>query len=120
MCHLLFAAPLVSLPLLWLPWPWGAGLYLLINGPALALGYLALRAQCCPVVTGVEGLVGREAEALTPFGREGSVRVRGEIWSARSSLPVEAGQKVVIRRLEGLQLEVEPLKDGCGRGRTRE
>jgi membrane protein implicated in regulation of membrane protease activity len=36
------------------------------------------------------------------------VKLDGEIWEARSSQPVEAGAEVVVRRIDGLALEVEP------------
>jgi len=40
---------------------------------------------------------------------EGKVFVHGEIWNAISTVPVPAGAKVVVHRVEGLQLEVSPL-----------
>jgi membrane-bound serine protease (ClpP class) len=37
------------------------------------------------------------------------VRIGGEIWKARSELPVVAGQAVRITAVDGLTLSVEPL-----------
>jgi membrane protein implicated in regulation of membrane protease activity len=37
------------------------------------------------------------------------VKFRGELWRAKSKRAVAVGEKVVVRRLEGLTLEVERL-----------
>jgi membrane-bound serine protease (ClpP class) len=61
------------------------------------------------VTTGVEGLIGERAEvieALTPGGR---VRLRGEIWNARGSSAVGAGEQVRVAAVDGLTLLVEPM-----------
>ena len=60
------------------------------------------------VRTGVEAMVGEVAEALGPLDPAGQVRVRGEIWNARSSGPVSTGSSVRIQAVEGLTLFVEP------------
>jgi membrane-bound serine protease (ClpP class) len=36
------------------------------------------------------------------------VRVRGELWAARSPRPAIAGKRVLITGIDGLTLEVEP------------
>jgi membrane-bound serine protease (ClpP class) len=62
------------------------------------------------VTTGVEGLIGERAhviDALDPGGRM-RVRVRGEIWNARSSATLDAGEPVRIAAVDGLTLIVEP------------
>jgi len=70
---------------------------------------IALRARRNKVVTGVQGLIGEVGVAQSPLVLEGKVFVHGEIWNAVSSSPVPAGAKVVVRRVDGLQLEVTPL-----------
>jgi membrane-bound serine protease (ClpP class) len=60
------------------------------------------------VQTGAEGMVGERAEAVAALDPEGKVRVRGEIWNARSSAAVTAGAPVRIQAVEGLTLLVEP------------
>jgi membrane-bound serine protease (ClpP class) len=70
---------------------------------------IALRARRNKVVTGVQGLIGEVGVAHTPLVPEGKVFVHGEIWNALSSSPVPAGAKVIVRRVDGLQLEVTPL-----------
>jgi len=77
----------------------------------LAIVSFAVRARRRPVVSGVEGLTRETAEAVEDFEREGLVRVHGELWSAQSSAPVRAGQRLRISRVDGLVVHVEPTRD---------
>jgi membrane-bound serine protease (ClpP class) len=62
-----------------------------------------------PAATGAETLVGRRAEVREALDPEGLVFVRGELWAAVSDgPPVAVGDGVVIERLEGLTLHVQP------------
>jgi membrane-bound serine protease (ClpP class) len=72
---------------------------------------LALRARRRPVVSGRETLVGTVGEVLGDFEGEGWARVQGETWRVKSAAPVKAGERVTVRALDGLILEVEPLKN---------
>ena len=54
-------------------------------------------------VTGAEALVGRTAVVATPT----QVRVAGELWNARSELPLVIGEEVVVRSVEDLTLVVD-------------
>jgi membrane-bound serine protease (ClpP class) len=67
------------------------------------------RARRRPVVTGVDQLLGSTAEAIDGFAEQGMVRLGGELWKARSSAPLRAGQQARVVRIEGLQVWVEPL-----------
>ncbi len=73
----------------------------------LVIGML-LRSRKRPVVTGKEALLGAEGEALTWQQEEGSVRVLGEIWRARSARPLAPGTRVKVVNRDGLVLFVEP------------
>lgn len=53
------------------------------------------------------GLVGQLGEARTEIHEEGSVQVSGELWSARSKTPIEAGAQVRVIGREGFILNVE-------------
>jgi membrane protein implicated in regulation of membrane protease activity len=57
---------------------------------------------------GPETLIGERAIVVSRCDPEGTVRVRGELWRARSSAPAESGDSVQITNLRGLSLEVEP------------
>ena len=70
---------------------------------------LALKARRNKVVTGEQGLIGEVGVAQTQLSPQGKVFVHGEIWDAVSSLSVVAGERVVVRRVDGLQLEVDPV-----------
>jgi membrane-bound serine protease (ClpP class) len=70
---------------------------------------MAVKARRNKVVTGVEGLVGETGIAQTPLSPCGKIFVHGEIWDAVSSSDVPMGQSVVVRRVDGLSLLVEPL-----------
>ncbi|MCJ7453121.1 MAG: nodulation protein NfeD [Steroidobacteraceae bacterium] len=82
-------------------------------GSAVLLAILsyAVRARRRPVVSGTEGLLREQAEALAGFDRQGLVRVHGETWSATSHAPIHAGQRLRITKVHGLTLEVEPEQD---------
>jgi membrane-bound serine protease (ClpP class) len=70
---------------------------------------IAVRARRNKVVTGPEGLIGEVGVARTPIAPRGTVFVHGEIWNATAPKPIEAGSRVVVRRVVGLELEVMPL-----------
>lgn len=71
---------------------------------------IVLKARRNKVVTGPQGLVGEIGVVRSALSPQGKVFVNGELWDAYSSVPVAAGEQVRVRRIEGLQLEVEPLR----------
>jgi membrane-bound serine protease (ClpP class) len=74
---------------------------------------IALRARRSKVVTGEQGMIGdfgTASSALTPSGK---VFVHGELWDAVASANVEAGQRVIVRRVENLVLGVEPAPESA-------
>ena len=70
---------------------------------------IALKARRNKVVTGEQGLVGETGVAQTALSPQGKVFVHGELWDAVALSPVPIGQLVVVRRIDGLTLQVEPL-----------
>lgn len=68
---------------------------------------IALRAHRSKIVTGQQGLLGAVGEARTDIDPEGKVWVGGELWNARAQRRVAFGEQVVVRKVEGLELEVE-------------
>jgi len=70
---------------------------------------IALKARANKVATGAQGLVGEVGVAQTALAPRGTVFVHGEIWNAVARGNVAAGERVVVRRVEGLELEVEPV-----------
>jgi membrane-bound serine protease (ClpP class) len=71
---------------------------------------IALRARRNKVVTGAEGLVGEVAIAQSELAPAGKVFVHGELWDAVASSNVPPGEKVIVRKVDGLQLQVEPAR----------
>ena len=70
---------------------------------------IALRARRNKVVTGAQGLVGETGIAQTVLAPQGKVFVHGELWDAVASSSLPPGQLVVVRRVDGLTLQVDPL-----------
>jgi len=70
---------------------------------------IALKARRNKVVTGAQGLVGETGVAQSALSPQGKVFVHGELWDAVSSSTLPVGQLVVVRRVDGLILEVAPL-----------
>jgi len=70
---------------------------------------IALKARRNKVVTGAQGLVGETGVAQTALSPQGKVFVHGELWDAVATSALNAGQLVVVRRIDGLMLQVDPL-----------
>jgi membrane-bound serine protease (ClpP class) len=70
--------------------------------------YLATRAMRHPVSTGAQAMIGASAEVVADFTGKGRVRYGGELWNARSSAALRAGDLARIVKVEGLTLWVEP------------
>jgi len=72
---------------------------------------MALRAQKRKITTGQEGLIGEQGKVVNeiPSGHTGLVEVHGEIWHASSKQALTAGEKVIIKAVNGLLLNVEKL-----------
>ena len=70
---------------------------------------IALKARRNKVVTGEQGLVGETGVARTVLAPHGKVFVHGELWDAVATAPLAAGQPVVVRKVDGLTLQVEPV-----------
>lgn len=70
---------------------------------------IALRARRNKIVTGEQGLVGETGVVQSALAPQGKVFVHGELWDAVASSPLPPGQLVVVRRVDGLTLGVDPL-----------
>jgi membrane-bound serine protease (ClpP class) len=66
-----------------------------------------------PVRTGSEELVGSIGEVRSPLDPEGQIFIAGALWRARTTDPGEIGlgNRVRVRAVDGLTLEVEPVAD---------
>jgi membrane-bound serine protease (ClpP class) len=70
---------------------------------------IAVRARRNKVVTGEQGLIGEIGIAQSLLSPAGKVFVHGELWDAVSSIPVPAGERIVVRQVDGLTLRVDPV-----------
>ena len=70
---------------------------------------IALKARRNKIVTGAQGLMGETGVAQTALSPQGKVFVHGELWDAVASSPLPIGQLVVVRQIDGLVLQVDPL-----------
>lgn len=103
------------LAVLFLPWPWSA---VAVIGAALVdlaetgafLWWSRRRRRLTRPAVGLDDLIGRSAVVVTPLQPEGQVRVVGELWRARGAPHAAPGERVVVRGVSGMVLEV----DGAG------
>ncbi len=73
---------------------------------------LVLRSRKWKPAAGAEELVGSSGIVVSRLqaGREGMVRIHGELWSAVSAHEIAEGMPVRVLRVEGLKLHVEPAE----------
>ncbi len=69
---------------------------------------IALKARRNKLVSGAQGLIGETGVAQTSLTPRGKIFVHGELWDAVSSTEVSIGQSVVVCRVDGLVLAVDP------------
>jgi membrane-bound serine protease (ClpP class) len=72
------------------------------------IGWLGARARRLPSSTGVETMIGAGVEAVGDCEDRCVVRYGGELWNARTSSPLRAGQQARIIKVVDLTLWVEP------------
>ncbi|MFN3594568.1 MAG: NfeD family protein [Thiobacillaceae bacterium] len=92
-----------------LPW----GIIAAVSATTAAFLFLvvgmALKSRRRPPATGAEEMVGAEATVLSDCETEGWAHVHGETWRIRCPRPLKAGERVRVKRVDGLTLEVEPM-----------
>lgn len=66
-----------------------------------------------PVRTGSEEMVGSVGDVREPLDPEGQIFVQGALWKARATGAdrIGLGNRVRVRAVDGLTLEVEPVAD---------
>jgi membrane-bound serine protease (ClpP class) len=70
-----------------------------------------LKARRNKVVSGTEGMIGEFGVARTDLAPEGKVFVHGELWNAVASENVKSGERVVVNKVSGLQVDVSPAPE---------
>jgi len=101
----------IVLALTVLPSPWGAvaviGAFAIDAAEAAFFVRWSKRRRA---TVGAETLVGRSAVVVRALAPQGQVKLDGEVWQARASVELLAGDEVVVTAIEGLVLAVEPRK----------
>lgn len=71
-----------------------------------------VRARFATPTIGRESMIGERGVAVGAINPEGTVRVRGALWRARTNraTPIPGGDPVRVAAIDGLLLEVEPLE----------
>jgi len=70
---------------------------------------IALQARRNKLVSGAQGIIGETGIVQAALSPRGKIFVHGEIWDAVSFSDVPVGQTVVVRKIDGLLLQVEPI-----------
>lgn len=82
---------------------------LLTAGLFIGIVMLAVKSQKKKVASGISTLVDKEAVVINEITPEkmGQVKVSGEIWRAKSSSSHQKKDRVIVKSVDGLTLEVE-------------
>lgn len=101
----------IALALTVLPSPWGVVAVLSAAAvDVVEIAFFARWSRRRRATVGAETLVGRSAVVVRALAPRGQVKLDGEVWEARATTDVLAGQEVVVTGLDGLVLDVEPIK----------
>jgi membrane-bound serine protease (ClpP class) len=65
-------------------------------------------------VSGRDSIVGGTGKAMISFTGEGQVWLEGEAWKAISNVAVKKDQAVIVRKLDGLVLHIDPVDSSGG------
>lgn len=83
----------------------------LFLGFLVLLIYLGIKSQFMKVSTGTEGLIGKNAIAITRIDEKGGkIFIHGEIWYAVSDTTIKKGESVIVRKADDMEIFVEPKK----------
>lgn len=87
----------------------GIGVSMFSGMPAM------VRTRFATPTIGREWMIGEMGDAVSGVDPEGTVRVRGALWRARTNraTPVEAGARIRVTAIDGLVLEIEPEEGGA-------
>jgi membrane protein implicated in regulation of membrane protease activity len=105
---------LALLLLVFVPSPWNlaAAFVSALLGAAEVL-FWERRMRRHKVRTGIDELVGSTGQVTAPLDPVGQIIVRGELWEAHSPIPMAAGARVRVVRIEDPRLEVRPVEESA-------
>jgi membrane-bound serine protease (ClpP class) len=79
-----------------------------------------LRLRRRGAVSGRESILSGVGVAVESFQGDGHIWLESESWAAHSEKPIEKGQQVSIKNMDGLVLDVEPLEPAESAGTNGE
>jgi len=108
---LLFPGPIPEMRLsLWFVLPTALAVF----GVVALLTSMVVRVHRGQVQTGAQGLVSKLGRAMSDVapGMDGRVFVHGELWTARSDVPIKEGETVEVLEVDsGLVIQVRPSRE---------
>jgi membrane-bound serine protease (ClpP class) len=60
-------------------------------------------------------MIGQAGVTRSPLSPSGTIVVQGEIWNAFSLTPIAAGEPIIVRGVDGLNLLVEPVPQSASK-----
>jgi len=101
----------------WITSGWMRNFQFMVIGVAIGVGLFLLFAlikilqirRKKPVI-GKKEMIGLKGEAITNIKNEGQIKIRGEIWRAKSETEIKKGEIVEVIEREGLSLKVRPFR----------
>jgi membrane protein implicated in regulation of membrane protease activity len=109
MHHLLLLVVLLGWILfLFLTWQIALPLYVIAVIISLVIYWKVKGAQSKAPVIGKRAMIGDQAVVVRVDGDDVEVEYEGEIWRAISPDPLQQGQRVIVKGVEGLVLKVSP------------
>jgi membrane-bound serine protease (ClpP class) len=97
------------IPELRVHWATAGAASLALAGIAIFLMTMVVRTHRRKPTTGAAGMIGEIGTAETDLDLSGRVFVHGEIWWATSTRRAAKGDRVIVRALHDLELQVEPV-----------
>jgi membrane protein implicated in regulation of membrane protease activity len=109
MCHIILSLPILALSLFFfLPLRTALPIYLAVTGASVFVYYKIMAVMRTKVQTGVEGMIGEDAEVIEDINPKGRIRWGGELWRARArDRNFRRGERVRICGVQGMEVIVE-------------
>jgi membrane-bound ClpP family serine protease len=99
-----------------IPWPGLIVVMLVWLGWAVFTYQMGSRALRQKQLVSLPGMVGGKGVVVSPLDPDGLVKIKGELWVARSAAgTIEKGREVVVVAQEGLKLVVHAGDSGQGK-----
>lgn len=82
----------------------------LVSGFFVVVAGLVFKSHMSQPKSGADGMVGEVGIVRDAIDPEGRVYVHGELWKARSAVPLQVGARVRVTKVQNLVIEVEPIE----------